>query len=171
MLTFWSVADCVGAFGIYFAAGAALGSPFVDAVAKLKPAAAIGLSIAGFAALTALFAATGGAHGLWAPAAATLGMGAVFGLAQCISASPGQNHAAVLGTYSMEIYLVHSLAAVAVRVILLRHCPAEALLALMVVAGIYGSMALAAMARKWHLPYLFEWPSHRNRRPAVSAAP
>jgi fucose 4-O-acetylase-like acetyltransferase len=111
---------------------------------------------------------------LWALAVACVGIVASVGLCvlllQLTSPLARFTSARLLrwGEASMAIFVAHTLASAAVRVFLVKalHIENAAVqLVLGTAAGIGLPLALLVFSKRFHLPYLFEWPTRPRRVP------
>ncbi len=92
--------------------------------------------------------------------AAWLGIGGVVFLARAMAEGALGIFFGLLGFYSLEIYLGHPLFSTAARAILSRfgfHNPVASII-FGVALGVFVSLVLAMLCRRYQFPYLFRWP-------------
>ncbi|MBU0944970.1 MAG: acyltransferase [Proteobacteria bacterium] len=102
---------------------------------------------------------TDGSHPLYFLYLAGLGISFCIGLAQYLAEKKYCSVVKVFGTYSLQIYLVHMLAGVAVRIVLLNFFSIENPFLHMVIgvsAGLLVPIGLYKITLKFNFPYLFE---------------
>ena len=83
-------------------------------------------------------------------------------------------HVVTWGTASLAIFVAHTLASAAVRIALQKvlHVENPPLhLALGILVGIYVPLTLYILSQRYKLPYLFEWPTSRNKPQPPREAP
>jgi len=99
--------------------------------------------------------------------AALLGVAGVVCVAKGLADSIWGKFLSMLGFYSLEIYLGHPLFSTASRAVLSRcgiHGPAPYVISGLLI-GLFASLALAVLCRKFKFPFLFRWPA--PKRPAT----
>ena len=118
-------------------------------------------AVAFFVSMTLLWAIPFDAAGLLSLGRALLGICGLVCVALVLARTPAAGLFALLGTYSLEIYLAHPLWGTAARAVLLRSGVRSPLAFVVsgVSIGIVGSLAMALLSRRLKFPYLFRWPS------------
>ena len=100
----------------------------------------------------------GGEYPLYYLLLAILGIGLCVGLAQFLASKEVCKPIKVLGVYSLEIFLVHMLAGVGVRVVLMHICNVQNPVIHMIVgvaAGLAVPIVIFKASQKMNFPYLF----------------
>lgn len=157
---FWPILNMAMSYFVFYAGGAFVGekmmSGFSEANRWLCCAAGVTLLLA-TVILWVWHVSVGVVGGL---TAAFLGIAGIFCLAQAGARMVGRGFWALLGFFSLEIYLGHPLWSTFTRAVLLRiHVHSAAAIVLgCVLLGIGGSLGVGLLSRQWHFPYLFRWP-------------
>ena len=163
---------------VYVALGAVIGSrtDWTDRVARLSIGWLVGIALTGFGSMTTLVYLGIDKD----PTYKTLV--ALPGVAACIALSIAMTRSGVFrnvlktwGRYSLEIYVAHTMASAAVRIVgqKLMHIQDPALhLAAGTFAGLYGPIVLAMVCERLGVSYVFTWPKpeQKGKRLRVEAA-
>jgi fucose 4-O-acetylase-like acetyltransferase len=158
---FWTALNASMAFAVFFVIGGCypgiIAAPFEKARWPLLTAASAGL----FTLMTLGQLVPPDPIGFVKLIRALLGIGGVVCLAMALARTAAAGPWALLGAYSLEIYLAHPLWGTASRAVLLRcgvHVP-QVFVACGVAFGVFGSLALALLCKRFDFPYLFRWPT------------
>lgn len=107
---------------------------------------------------------TTGSHPFYFLYLSTLGIISCIGLSQQLARKNCCRYIKVLGIYSLQIYLVHMLAGVGARIILLKlfHLQNPALhICIGVIVGLWAPIILYKISLSLHFPYLFHLKEHQ----------
>ncbi len=160
-------------FAIYLAAGIVFGAGRgATAAAKARGPWLIALAVAGLLAPT-LAVAWGVTGREWLrPFLASGGIAGVVAASVLADRGRFAGAIAVLGRYSLEIFVAHTIASAALRIVLQKflkiHDPATHL-TLGTIAGLLGPLALAVACRRVGFPHAFTLPKRAGIRPQPSA--
>jgi fucose 4-O-acetylase-like acetyltransferase len=170
---FWTILNASMGYVIFFIIGGCypgiIAAPFKDARWHLLLAGGVGM----LTVMTMLQWAPWNPAGMTGLLKALLGICGVVCVAMAMARKGATAGApwAVLGTYSLEIYLAHPLWGTASRAVLLKlgvHAPVVFVVC-GVLLGVFGSLATALLCKRFDFPYLFRWPA--RRRPRLQVAP
>lgn len=166
----WGVPYTVANNMLYFAAGMTAAAALPAWLGRWRPAPALAVGVAGFAAL-ALAVAVGVQAQPWLrPVLALLGIAATLLLSASLASALRVAWLAAWGRESLAIFVAHSMASAAVRIVLLRVLHVAAPwphVVLGVAAGLLLPLALARACERLGFRYAFTWPSRRPPRPAA----
>jgi fucose 4-O-acetylase-like acetyltransferase len=169
---FWYVLNASMNYLLFFSIGGCfpgiVGTPLRGARLPFLVAAAVAF----FVLMTLLWAVPFDPAGLTSLVRALIGICGVVCVALVLARTPAAGLFALLGTYSLEIYLAHPLWGTAGRALLLRsgiRSPV-AFVVFGVSIGIVGSLAMAILSRRLKFPYLFRWPARGRAASGEGAA-
>jgi uncharacterized membrane protein YcfT len=94
------------------------------------------------------------------------GIAASVALAVLLSRAGSFDFVRVLGTYSLEIYVAHTIASASIRIALqkvLKVQDVTAHLAIGTIGGIVFPLLLAVLCRRFHAEFLFRFPKKADR--------
>jgi fucose 4-O-acetylase-like acetyltransferase len=161
LLGFWYILNESMNYAIFFMIGGCfpglIAPSFKDARRPLLAGAGVGF----LALMTVSQIVQPDPTGLLKLTRALLGVSGVVCVAMVVARTVAMGPLALLGTYSLEIYLAHPLWGTASRAVLLRggvHSPLVFVVC-GVSFGIAGSLAMALFCKRFGFPYLFRWPA------------
>jgi len=148
---------------VYFAFGLHFSDSLRREVGRAHPVSSLGAAVVAFAVLAFLAGRLATAWPL-AVVAAVLGTTATLLVARATTAVPGLGFLRTWGSYSLQIYVAHSIVSAAVRIALHRMGVQVPILHLVLgtAAGILAPIALARLAERIGFELLFCWPSQRR---------
>lgn len=158
---FWPILNTAMCYFVYYAIGALLGGKISAVLSKVNLWLLLCVGIGLLAAMTALFLFGPAKSGGFPLFCAFLGIVAVVCLAKNIEHTFACRFWALLGFFSLEIYLGHPLWGTLARVVLLKSGIHSASILIFggVTIGIAGALAVGVLCRTWKFPYLFRWPA------------
>ena len=170
----WGVAYSVANHMLYFAAGLLVAASLPAWVARLTPARAALVMVAGFGGI-ALAVAAGAQHGaVRTPLLALLGTAATLALAATLHRTGRTGVLGAWGRSSLQIYVGHSMASAGYRIALQRVLGVTAAAPHVVggiAVGLLAPLALNWLCERLGFRYAFSWPKPSAGRPhgALSA--
>jgi fucose 4-O-acetylase-like acetyltransferase len=162
----WDVFDSFCYFSIYFALGVKTAeTSFFTDLRMLGGTRLLGLAIIGYALIAAAVAINVSNVPIVHTILALFGIIATISLAMALDLSPIWSFVSILGVYSLEIYVAHTIFASGTRIAMQKafHYSGPLLhLVVGTVAGICIPILLAIWGPKVGLPYLFTWSRSRQ---------
>jgi fucose 4-O-acetylase-like acetyltransferase len=153
----------------YLAIGILLGRPdLMERIGSLPRSWAAAITLGGFGLVTAFLRWNLLEQREAAMAAALAGSAAVIALSSSVARRGAVPAVSVWGRESLAIYCAHTLASAGVRIGLksVAHVANPGIhLALGMLVGLYGPLALVWLAKRLRFPYLFELPRRRAPEP------
>jgi hypothetical protein len=162
VFSFWPILDTAMLNFVFYALGDLYAEQIFPRLARIGTATAIAAGLLLLGLMTILHFTLGC---LALPLALVFALPGIAGLVMLSKGlGPLAELVALLGISSLEIYLGHPLFSIAARAVLGRagiHEPA-AVLAVCVLAGVGGSLALAFICQRYNFPWLFRWAHKTN---------
>ena len=163
----WDVFSSFSTFLIYFALGAkAAEISFFSKLRMLSWISLAALTVLGYVLIAAAVAVNLSDLPLLHTAFAMAGTIATITLAMLLSSSSASSSARILGIYSLEIYVAHTIFAAGAQILMHKALGYSGPLLHVIVgtaAGICFPILLAKWGPKVGLPYLFTWSRSRTR--------
>lgn len=159
-------------FLLYFALGAKIAeTPLLASVQALDGRRLTIAAICGYAVIVPAVVLNVSSLSFLHAALALIGMTATIALAMIVTRSPLESVVRILGVYSLEIYVAHTIFSAAARIAMLKllgYSDPLAHVAIGTAVGIVFPLLLAIWAPKLGFPYLFAW-SRSRRSEEISA--
>ena len=154
--------------GIYYALGAVINRDEGTMIGlERAPAMALAVIVSlGYGGVTAWAFRPQEQMLLMALAVTICGIAASVALAILLSRASGFDFVRVLGIYSLEIYVAHTIVSAGLRIALQKVFKVEGVpahVALGTIGGIVLPLMLAVLCRRYHVEFLFRLPRHRTR--------
>jgi fucose 4-O-acetylase-like acetyltransferase len=158
--------------GIFYAVGAVLGHRgHIDRIERAPTLPLAITALAGYALVTAALFRPEGSRPVLALAVAFCGIAASIALAVLFGRLKGLDLVRVMGVYSLEIYVVHTIASAGIRIALHKALKIQDVsihVVLGTLAGIVLPLLLARFCERFHVRFVFRLP---RRRAGTRTAP
>jgi fucose 4-O-acetylase-like acetyltransferase len=171
----WWIFNTPAAFGIYYALGAWVGGRRgIERLERVPSWLAVAIAAGGFGLVTAAVGLPLGGVSPLRVVATLGGVAATLGLALLSSRARWLDFVRILGAASLEIYVAHTIASAGIRIglrSLLHINDPLAHILLGTLGGLATPLALAIVARRSHLEFLFRFPRRTPSRGVAVAVP
>lgn len=169
---FWPILNTASSYFVYFALPACASRPALSLFSPDKWLVPLVCGILAFSIMSLIYLKLKETSWFLSLSLAWLGIVGVVCLAHVLAQTWGNQLWAILGFYSLEIYLGHPLWGTLARAVMLRVRieSVPVLILNTVLIAVAGSLVIGMACRKFNFPYLFKWPQKRLPSTAVAQA-